>query len=179
MVNINFTKKHRGIKKLLLFDLDETLAHCVRGTPEVPPDVTLEITTPKGFKVQAKFNVRPYTKEMLELVNQYYEVGIFTASQNHYADVILEYIDPEHKYFQHRFYRDSCIKASDSVYVKDLRIFKNVPMKNILLVDNAVYCFGLQLSNGIPVMPFKEDKTDREFELLTKLLLRIAAEDDV
>ena len=80
MVEVNFTKKHRGIKKLLLFDLDETLAHCVRGTPEVPPDVTLEITTPKGFKVQAKFNVRPHTKEMLELVNQYYEVGIFTAS---------------------------------------------------------------------------------------------------
>lgn len=62
MVNINFTKKHLGIKKLLLFDLDETLAHCVRGEPEVEPDVILEITTPKGFKVKAKFNIRPYTK---------------------------------------------------------------------------------------------------------------------
>ena len=51
MVHVNFTKKHLGIKKLLLFDLDETLAHCVRGAPEVEPDVMLEITTPKGFKV--------------------------------------------------------------------------------------------------------------------------------
>ena len=116
---------------------------------------------------------------MLEIVNKHYEVGVFTASQGHYADVILNYIDPERKYFQHRFYRESCIKASDNVYVKDLRIFKNVPMSDVLLVDNAVYCFGLQLSNGIPVMPFKEDKSDREFELLTKLLLRISGEDDV
>lgn len=179
MVHINFTKKHLGIRKLLLFDLDETLAHCVRGAPEVEPDVMLEITTPKGFKVQAKFNIRPYTIEMLEIVNKHYEVGVFTASQGHYADVILNYIDPQRKYFQHRFYRESCIKASDNVYVKDLRIFKNVPMKDVLLVDNAVYCFGLQLSNGIPVMPFKEDKSDREFELLTKLLMRIAHENDV
>ena len=29
-VNIEITKKHLGINKVLLFDLDETLAHCVR-----------------------------------------------------------------------------------------------------------------------------------------------------
>ena len=52
-------------------------------------------------------------------------------------------------------------------------------MKDIILVDNAVYCFGLQLSNGIPVMPFKEDKTDREFESLTRFLVRLSSEDDV
>lgn len=48
MVDVNFTKAHLGIKKLLLFDLDETLAHCVRGEPEHPPDVRLQITTPQG-----------------------------------------------------------------------------------------------------------------------------------
>ena len=52
-------------------------------------------------------------------------------------------------------------------------------MKDVILVDNAVYCFGIQLSNGIPVMPFKEDKSDREFELLTRLLVRISGVKDV
>ena len=60
------------------------------------------------------------------------------------------------------------------MYIKDLRIIRNIPLKDIILVDNAVYCFGLQLSNGIPVMPFKEDKTDREFESLTRFLVRIS-----
>jgi hypothetical protein len=29
-VDLDLKKKHKGITKLLLFDLDETLAHCVR-----------------------------------------------------------------------------------------------------------------------------------------------------
>ena len=62
-----------------------------------------------------------------------------------------------------RFYRDSCIKADDSVYLKDLRIINNADLKDIILVDNAVYGFEYQLSNGIPITPFKEDKTDWEF----------------
>ena len=52
-------------------------------------------------------------------------------------------------------------------------------LKDVILVDNAVYCFGLQLSNGVPVMPFKEDKSDREFESLTRFLVRISTQDDV
>ena len=79
-VEIKFTKANKGIKKLLLFDLDETLAHCVRGEPERPPDVILPIVTPTGQKVMAKFNIRPYTHEMLNEVNKHYEVGVFTAS---------------------------------------------------------------------------------------------------
>jgi hypothetical protein len=30
-------------------------------------------------------------------------------------------------------------------------------MKDMILVDNAVYSFGMQLSNGIPITPFKGD----------------------
>jgi CTD small phosphatase-like protein 2 len=29
-------------------------------------------------------------------------------------------------------------------------------------VDNAVYSFGYQLDNGIPIIPFYEDKRDEE-----------------
>jgi hypothetical protein len=45
-VFLNLKKKDKGIHKLLIFDLDETLAHCVRKeTPDNPPDVRLEIKT--------------------------------------------------------------------------------------------------------------------------------------
>ena len=59
------------------------------------------------------------------------------------------------------------------MYVKDLRIFKNVDLKDIILIDNAVYSFGVQLANGIPTTPFKEDKNDREFRFLKRYLLEI------
>jgi CTD small phosphatase-like protein 2 len=52
------------------------------------------------------------------------------------------------------------------VYIKDLRVFKNRDLKDMIIVDNAVYSFGAQLSNGIPITPFKDDKDDREFVCL-------------
>lgn len=33
----------------------------------------------------------------------------------------------------------------------------------MIIVDNAVFSFGAQLANGIPITPFKEDKEDTEF----------------
>jgi CTD small phosphatase-like protein 2 len=46
-------------------------------------------------------------------------------------------------------------------------------MKDMILVDNAIYSFGLQLSNGIPIIPFKHDKTDEEFVYLKNFLLEV------
>jgi len=36
---------------------------------------------------------------MLREVNKYYEVVVFTASHSYYADVILDYIDPNNEFF--------------------------------------------------------------------------------
>ena len=141
LIDIPDTKPN--IKKTIIFDLDETLAHCVRQeNPARVPDVYLDINLASGKVLKAGFNVRPFTKECLELVNEHYEVIVFTASHKWYADVIIDYIDPTGTLIQHRLYRDHCIKTTDNVYVKDLRIFKNRDLKDLLIVDNAVYSFG-------------------------------------
>lgn len=62
------------------------------------------------------------------------------------------------------------MKEAGGIYVKDLRIFKNVELKDMLLVDNAVYSFGEQLDNGIPIKNFYEDTKDTEFLYLMKFL---------
>jgi CTD small phosphatase-like protein 2 len=94
MIDLPFTKP--GIRKTIIFDLDETLAHCVRQDPPArPPDVYLNITVMTGKVIKAPFNVRPFTKECLEMVNKHFEVVVFTASHKWYADVILDYIDPK------------------------------------------------------------------------------------
>lgn len=169
MIELPYSKP--GIKKTIIFDLDETLAHCVRQeNPARPPDVFLNITLMSGQVLKAGFNIRPYTKECLEMVNKHFEVVVFTASHKWYADSILNYIDPEGKYIQHRLYREHCIKSDDNVYIKDLRVFKGRDLKDLIIVDNAVYSFGAQLSNGIPITPFKDDKDDREFLCLMNYL---------
>ena len=49
----------------------------------------------------------------------------------------------------------------------------------MILVDNAVYSFGAQLSNGIPITPFKDDVEDREFLFLMNYLNLIKDADDL
>ena len=88
------------ITKLLILDLDECLAHCVRQeNPDRVPDVKLDIKLQSGKLYKASFNIRPRTHQMLEVANKYYEVAVFTASHKWYADVILDYIDPKGIFF--------------------------------------------------------------------------------
>ena len=47
-----------------------------------------------GQNVSASFSVRPFTTECLELINKYYEVAIFTAGNEWFADKIIDYLDP-------------------------------------------------------------------------------------
>lgn len=95
MIDFKFTKP--GITKLLLLDLDETLAHCVTrahpNDPDFPADVYLSVETSQGSK-KAGFNIRPKCKELLEAANTNYEVCVFTASMKGYADAFLDYLDP-------------------------------------------------------------------------------------
>jgi len=52
-------------------------------------------------------------------------------------------------------------------------------MKDMILVDNAVYSFGSQLSNGIPITPFKENRNDIEFIFLMRFLTDLRKIDDI
>jgi len=95
-------------------------------------------------------------------MSKHFEVVIFTASHGCYANVVLDYLDPNHEYIQHRLFRDNCIQTKEGIYIKDLRIFKGRNLKEIILVDNAAYSFGYQMENGVPIIPFYDNKADRE-----------------
>jgi len=56
--------------------------------------------------------------------------------------VVLNEIDPEKQYIKYRLYRESCYQTEEGVYVKDLRIIRNRQLKDMVIIDNAVYSFG-------------------------------------
>ena len=93
------------------------------------------------FKMKAGINIRPYCKLILQEMSKLFEVMVFTASHACYANVVLDYLDPNHQYIQHRLYRDSCIQTDEGFYVKDLRVI-NRPLSDMLIVDNASYSFA-------------------------------------
>lgn len=55
--------------------------------------------------------LRPYLEDCLEKLSQLYEIVVFTAGVQQYADPILDRIDPEKTIFKRRMYRTECIKV--------------------------------------------------------------------
>lgn len=49
----------------------------------------------------------------------------------------------------------------------------------MIIVDNLVQSFGLQLENGIPILEWNGEKEDQELKYLTDYLIKASYEDDL
>ena len=95
---------------------------------------------------------------------------MWTAGVQKYADSILDYIDPEKKFFKMRLYRDTCIKV-DQFYIKDLDVILDREKKNVVIVDNSILSFSFDLENGVPINSFYgNEKDDRDLLYLVSFL---------
>ncbi|KAL4491980.1 hypothetical protein ABPG72_008401 [Tetrahymena utriculariae] len=168
-VNLPIYSHNQG-KKTIVFDLDETLIHCNEST-DIPADVIIPIKFPNNDIIDAGINIRPFAKECLEELSKHFEIIVFTASHGCYAIKVLQHLDPEEKYISHKLFRESCVQTEEGIHIKDMRIFQNRNIKDIVLIDNAAYSFGFQIENGIPIIPYYDNKNDQELKHLTQYLL--------
>lgn len=82
-------------KKTLIFDLDETLVHCIDDIENRPFDKQITVRFQTGEVVDAGVNIRPFAYECLKKANENYFVVVFTASHHSYADVVLDTLEEE------------------------------------------------------------------------------------
>lgn len=80
----------------LVLDLDETLVHCT-VEPVEDADLVFPVVF-HGMTYQVHVRLRPYLFEFLDKIQDKYEVIVFTASQQVYADELLNLIDPGKKF---------------------------------------------------------------------------------
>jgi Dullard-like phosphatase family protein len=155
-----------GEKKLAVFDLDETLIH--REVDNIADcDRVIEVRMPNKSIAKIGINIRPLLRESLEQIRKHYLLVLFTASQQIYADKVLELIDPQNEFFIKRLYRNSCKTGNidkETIYIKDLDIFEGVPIGKTIIIDNSVLSFCTQLYNGIPILPYYDNKEDTELK---------------
>ena len=195
-IDLKFPKETKK-KKIALFDLDETLVHCTGDInskqkdaendlckSNKAPDGVVTITLPTKKQVKVGINIRPFWKQTIDALKDKYNIVVYSASHNSYADSVLNYLDPDKKFFKYRMYRSNCVQVviSDELkfYVKDLDIFKeNYNLKDIVMIDNSVLSFAYHLDNGIPIIPFYDDVGDTELYDLANYLLTIADYDDL
>ena len=137
----------------LVLDLDETLIHFE-----------------DNGKGQSRFLIRPFAKNFILEVSKYFEVVVFTAALQDYADFILDKLDHE-GYISHRLYRRNTVFV-DNVYQKDLSRLGR-PLSRTLIVDNNADNFQLQPDNGIYIKSWYSDPEDQALEQLAPILTGI------
>ena len=144
----------------LILDLDETLVH-FKVNPQNESEGVLR--------------VRPGIIEFLDSIDKYYELIIFTAATQEYADLLIDAVEENKIYFEHRLYRQHTV-IIDNDFVKDLsRVGR--PLDKIAIVDNMPQNFRLQKENGINIKAFwGEEVYDTALIDLAPILINIAKE---
>ena len=142
----------------LVLDLDETLIH-FKANPNNEESGTIKI--------------RPYLYQFLDRIKKYYELVVFTAATQEYADPIINALEQNKKYFDYRLYRIHTI-IIDNDFVKDLSKLGR-DLSRIIIVDNMEQNYKLQKNNGITIRPFwGKDNEDSALIDLLDILLKIA-----
>lgn len=138
----------------LVLDLDETLVHFQ-----------------EDGKNGGRFLTRPYASSFLEVLSQHFELVIFTAAMQDYADFILDKIDKTQA-ISFRLYREHTT-FSHNIYHKDLSKLGRDLSKTII-VDNNMQNFRLQPANGIYIKSWYNDESDEALARLCPILANIA-----
>ena len=139
-------------KYTLVLDLDETLVHYISDNDS------------------AYIQIRPGTEDFLIDLAKYYEIVIFTAALQKYADIVINSIDPNNV-ISYRLYRQHTISIGNS-NVKDLTKLGR-DLRYVIIVDNCLENFAMQSRNGLKIIDFEGNEFDDELEYLKEDLIKL------
>ena len=139
-------------KYTLVLDLDETLVHYISDNDS------------------AYIQIRPGAEEFIKELSEYYEIIIFTAALQTYADLVIDGIDPD-GLISDRLYRQHTVSVGNA-NIKNLeKIGRNI--KHVIIIDNFMENFSLQPENGLNIIDFEGNEYDEELEYLKEDLIKL------
>ena len=144
-------------KFCLVLDIDETISHLVK--------------LPFGNY----FLIRPGVIELLKELYIHYEIDIFTAALQHYADNILNKLDKNNEYFSHRLYRCHC-NWEEGKSVKKLSLMGR-DLNKIVFVDDIERNAKYNMKNLVLVSKWSDNLFDEEI-INIKNKLKLIAESE-
>ena len=155
-----YITKPNNKKYTLILDLEETL---------------LNFRLKSENKGEGVLKLRPGIFEFLDEIQNYYEIILFAASSQDYAETLIENIEEKKKYFDYKFYRQHNIVIEND-FVKDLsRIGRDID--KMIIVDNMSQNYRLHKRNGINIKGFwGENLCDRILYNLKDILINIIKE---
>jgi CTD nuclear envelope phosphatase 1 len=133
-------------RKTLIIDLDETLIHSMAkgGRMSTGHMVEVRLGGPvsssgvqigPGVPILYYVHERPGCHEFLRKVCKWYNLIVFTASVQEYADPVIDWLERERKYFSGRYYRQHCT-FRNGAYIKDLAQVEP-DLSKVMILDNS------------------------------------------
>ncbi|KAG5368923.1 Nuclear envelope morphology protein 1 [Yarrowia sp. C11] len=158
----------RANSKTLILDLDETLIHSQsRGKPSMMGHM-VEVRLDKRHATLYYVHKRPFCDDFLKLVCKWYNVVVFTASVQEYADPVIDWLEQEQRFFSKRYYRQHCTKVGNG-YVKDLTCVDK-DLSKLLIIDNSPVSYMMHENNAIAIEGWINDPTDVDLLCLLPVL---------
>lgn len=151
-------------RKVLVLDLDETLIHShhdgvLRQTvkPGTPPDFVLKVTIDR-HPVRFFVHKRPHVDFFLDVVSQWYELVVFTASMEIYGAAVADKLDNNRGILRRRYYRQHCTLDFGS-YTKDLTAICT-DLSCVFILDNSPGAYRAYPDNAVPIKSWFSDPMD-------------------
>jgi RNA polymerase II subunit A small phosphatase-like protein len=145
-------------RRLVIFDLDETLVHAT----ETSLDRTADFTVPP-YGVY----VRPHVAELLTFVRQHFDLAVWSSAERKYVEQVAHWVFGTEAPLQFVWSVERCIQRPDPrtnsyIYIKDLRKVQGqgYAVENITLVDDSPDKVRRQPRNHVRVTPFLGDPSD-------------------
>ncbi|KAB5554428.1 dullard-like phosphatase domain-containing protein [Coniochaeta sp. 2T2.1] len=168
-------------QKTLILDLDETLIHSMSKGGRMSTGHMVEVrlaTTYVGVGGQASIgpqhpilyyvHKRPHCDDFLRRVCKWYNLVIFTASVQEYADPVIDWLESERKFFSARYYRQHCT-FRHGAFIKDLSSVEP-DLSKVMILDNSPLSYMFHQDNAIPIQGWINDPTDNDLLHLVPML---------
>jgi len=158
-------------KKTLIIDLDETLIHSMAKGGRMSTGHMVEVrlggpvsssgvSLGPGVPILYYVHERPNCHEFLRKVCKWYNLIVFTASVQEYADPVIDWLERERKYFSGRYYRQHCT-FRNGAYIKDLAQVEP-DLSRVMILDNSPMSYIFHEDNAVPIEGWISDPTDHE-----------------
>lgn len=152
-------------RKTLVLDLDETLIHSHHDgntrpsteKPSTPPDFTLSVHI-DGHPVRFCVHKRPHVDFFLNVISNWYDLVVFTASMEIYGSAVADKLDNNRGILTRRFFRQHCELVHGS-YTKNLSAV-DLDMSKVFILDNSPAAYRAYPNNAIPIKSWFSDSQD-------------------
>jgi RNA polymerase II subunit A-like phosphatase len=126
-------------KLVLVLDLDHTLLHASHDSRakdllghEEFKDTLHEVFLAQGHTGHHYIKLRPYAREFIHNLQKYYDIRIFTWGLRHYAERVVELLDPEDKIIH------SKIVSRDDMGLGDVKTVQQKDFTRIFPCDDEM-----------------------------------------